>query len=186
MEPTKKKRAPEEAWDALEKMELDDEVDRVLGLSDKELDDELAKGGADPQQVRNRGRQIAAQIVPSATPTLGQPPKPSGAAAPAKVIPLRRVRLVALLAAALGVFAVVLLVRRPDGDVTQGNPARRRELAAEHRAKASAECAASHWQACLDALDDAKDLDPAGDQDVSVRDLRRSAESALHAGDAGR
>src|SRR6516162_6173510 len=102
MEPTKKKRAPEEAWDALEKMELDDEVDRVLGLSDKELDDELAKAGADPQRVRDRGRTVAAQIEATATPPVERAPTPSGPAAPARVVPLRRVRLVALLAAALG------------------------------------------------------------------------------------
>ncbi len=159
-----KKRTADEAWNALEKMDVDDEVDRVLGLSEKELDDELAKGGVDPKGVRERGRAMG-----------------GGKSPPAKVVSIRRARWVALLAAALGMFTLFVMMGGPE-IASSG----RHEHAVKLRAKASAECAASRWPACLGDLNQARDLDPAGEQDDSIRALRRAAEASLGAGDAGR
>jgi len=63
MSPEKKKLAPDEAWDALEKMAADDEVERVLALSDEDLDAELGKTGANPERVRQRGEDLGRRLV---------------------------------------------------------------------------------------------------------------------------
>jgi hypothetical protein len=195
----KKKRTPEEAWKALETMSVDDEVDRALGLSDAELDAELAAGGLDPKRVRERGNALGEQLeqrieekakarakaTNAQTPVSHEPPsEPAGTAggadAPPKVVPFRRARWVALLAAALGGGAVVAM--SGGGLPTRSALDRANEL----RASASKACAAGQWRACLDALDQAKGLDPDGDRTDAVREERRAAQSALGLGDAGR
>src|SRR5260370_40952592 len=91
---TPKKRTPAEAWDALENMAFDDEVARVLALSDEQLDEELKESGLDPQRVRERGRALGERLrsehkssVPDERP-VPRPPRPrlrereGGAASP--------------------------------------------------------------------------------------------------------
>jgi DNA-directed RNA polymerase specialized sigma24 family protein len=53
------------------------------------------------------------------------------------------------------------------------------ERAAEMRHDALDKCAAGRWQDCLDGLDDAQRLDPAGDTTPEVRAQRRAAQRAL-------
>jgi DNA-directed RNA polymerase specialized sigma24 family protein len=55
------------------------------------------------------------------------------------------------------------------------------ERAAELRRDALDKCAAQQWRECLDGLDSARDLDPAGDDDPNVQSERRAAEDALKA-----
>ena len=74
------KKTPAETWDALEKMPLEDEVDRVLGMSDAQLDEELEGAGLDPKAVRERGRQIGRQLEGegrAVDPRLGAARRPS-------------------------------------------------------------------------------------------------------------
>jgi hypothetical protein len=206
-----KKRTPDEAWDALEKMALDNDVDRVLGLSEKELDGEIAQAGVDPERVRARARAIADQIeqrnaqnaeaqsgpnaVPPVAPTpVEGPRKTEGGSPPAKVLPLRRARWVVLLAAALGAIALAVMSgglelasrdRSHEEDrAGHGRSQEDHERAAALRAKASSECAASRWRECLGDLDAARSLDPGGDLDEPVSDMRRAAETGMHAGGA--
>ncbi len=47
------------------------------------------------------------------------------------------------------------------------------------RGEAESECARGAWRACLDKLDEAKRLDPAGDETPKMRESRRAAERAL-------
>ncbi len=53
------------------------------------------------------------------------------------------------------------------------------ERAAQLRRDAFDKCAAGRWHDCLDGLDDAQHLDPAGDTAPEVRSQRRAAERAL-------
>jgi DNA-directed RNA polymerase specialized sigma24 family protein len=55
-----------------------------------------------------------------------------------------------------------------------------RERAAMLRRAAYNACSASQWNDCIDKLDKARELDPAGDTDPNVVDLRFDANSALH------
>jgi DNA-directed RNA polymerase specialized sigma24 family protein len=84
---------------------------------------------------------------------------------------------VALLAA-LGVIAgiLALVLRRPEPEPIANEDLPR---AAEIRKEAFAKCLASEWRACLDKLDDAKKLDPAGDSRPEVRQARENAEKGL-------
>jgi DNA-directed RNA polymerase specialized sigma24 family protein len=54
-----------------------------------------------------------------------------------------------------------------------------RERAARLRASASEACDHARWQDCLDRLDEALPLDPAGDHDPAIQDLRDLARGAL-------
>src|SRR2546430_4669321 len=62
-ETPKRKLSPEEVLDAIEQSEADDEADRILGLSDEELDSELKESGFDPAQVRAEGAAIAERMM---------------------------------------------------------------------------------------------------------------------------
>jgi hypothetical protein len=53
------------------------------------------------------------------------------------------------------------------------------ELAARLRDNAYAACDATLWQACLDALDDARKLDPTGEADPRVQAARLLARSRM-------
>jgi hypothetical protein len=173
-----KKRKPDEAWDALEKMAHDEEVERVLGLSDEALDSELAGAGVDAKGVRERGRALGEKLVPNLKPD-GRPP-------PGRVVPFRRARWAALVAAALG--GTTLWVMGGAGVVGHGYPGEEdagHETAAALRAKASSACAAAKWRACLGDLDAARALDPAGEEDGAVRKWRLAAESAMRGVDGG-
>jgi hypothetical protein len=55
---TTPKRTPEEAWQAIERWAMDDEAERILALTDEELDRELREAGFDPAEVRAKGREI--------------------------------------------------------------------------------------------------------------------------------
>jgi hypothetical protein len=65
------------------------------------------------------------------------------------------------------------------GSISPYRPSRR-EQALSLRQAASWACAASLWDDCVDKLDKARDLDPAGDGDPNVEDLRDEADKALH------
>lgn len=60
---TKRTRTPREVLDAIERVDADDEADRILALSDEQLDRELSQAGFDADKVRARGRELAAAAV---------------------------------------------------------------------------------------------------------------------------
>ncbi len=92
---------------------------------------------------------------------------------------------------AFGMLLLVLIVWRglwkhdlPTMDPDTAKSAEHRELtpaqnAVGLRSRATAECDAEAWQPCLDDLDQARALDPAGDDDQRVQTLRRRAEEHL-------
>ncbi|HEX7665566.1 MAG TPA: sigma factor, partial [Polyangiaceae bacterium] len=92
--------------------------------------------------------------------------------------------------AALGIVTVLLVmwwknrhpdepIARPDQSVVPPEPTPL-DRANEERKNAFAHCDALEWQPCLDGLDRAKALDPAGDQAENVQNARKLAEDALH------
>jgi len=175
MSTEKKKLAPDEAWDALEKMAVDDEVERVLALSDEDLDAELAKTGANPERVRQRGDDLGRRLVAGREAS-------KGVAASAS-----RRRWVAWLAAAtLGaVVAAVLAMNagtvvawfRPvpigpdDAGIVPRQPPPQ-ELAESLRGRARSECSRGELDGCKRDLDEASALDPAGEARPEVLELR--------------
>ncbi|MGH7280606.1 MAG: RNA polymerase sigma factor [Polyangiaceae bacterium] len=91
--------------------------------------------------------------------------------------------------AALGIVTVLLVmwwkksheepVARPDESALP-HEATPLERAADERKKALAQCDALQWRDCLDGLDRAKALDPAGDAAENVQNARKLAEDALN------
>jgi len=163
----KKKRTPEEAWKALEKIAVQDEAERVAELSDAELDAELRAEGFDPPRVRARGAAIADELMRR------------GARTRQKVNPPRRRRTswtVALVAAALAAAGIA-------GAAILSLPHRRapttEDRAAQLRREAAEACAEALWGRCEDKLDEARALDPAGDSDPVVGALRRLAQERM-------
>lgn len=84
---------------------------------------------------------------------------------------------VALLAT-LGVLItiLVLVLRKKDPETIANEDIPR---AAEIRKKAFEKCLASEWRECIDELDAAKELDPAGDSRPEVRRARENAKKGL-------
>ncbi|HLK37974.1 MAG TPA: hypothetical protein VKU41_14535 [Polyangiaceae bacterium] len=150
---TKKQRLePHEAWDVIEKMALEDDIERIAKMSDAEVDEELARGGFDPAKVRERAEALAAGARKRAS--RRRPWWPAAAA-------------VTALAAGM---AVVVGVAREDGRVTSGPPPA--VQADRLRRDALAECRERRFTACERMLDEAKELDPGGERLPEVHDAR--------------
>lgn len=199
----RRKIPPVEAWKAIDAMVSQGELDRIKGLSDKEVEDELKEAGFDLDAVRTIGQDAIEKAareagidvggVTRAAPALGK--TAGGEAHGAKVTPFpsarRRTRWDAFLAAAaiaaalIAVFAmagpaIVAWFRGerigPDRDTVP-----RRELppelrAAQLRDEGFKACAAMQWVSCVAKLDEAKQLDPAGDSDPRVQEWRSAAQ----------
>ena len=56
------------------------------------------------------------------------------------------------------------------------------ERGAVLRSKAASECRAQMWRSCLGSLDEAREIDPAGDAAPSVQEMRREVEAATGQG----
>ena len=183
MSTPKKKLAPDEAWDALEKMAVDDEVERVLALSDEDLDEELRKTGANPERVRERGENLGRRLAAEGQARKASPGRAGSAAT-------SRRRWVAWLAAAtlgaavVGVLAmnagaVVAWLRPlppigPDDGGLLPRPLSPQELAESLRGRARAECSRGDYVRCERDLDEARALEPAGEARPEVVELRRA------------
>ena len=100
--------------------------------------------------------------------------------------------LAAVAAIAIAAFVIWRVLREPDVDIARDQPGPTAEPstrpppiapkvaeAGELRKKALEDCDQNKWQPCLQALDKAKELDPAGDTAPAVRDARKKAEDAL-------
>jgi hypothetical protein len=93
------KRAPEEVWDALVKMALEEDVEDAAALSDAELDAKLEAEGFDPKKMRERGRELGARLAAGEA----EPVDAGWVSEPPRAAPVRRLtrRSLWLLAAAL-------------------------------------------------------------------------------------
>jgi hypothetical protein len=83
---------PEEILDAIEESEADDEAERILALSDDDLDRELQNAGFDPKAVRERGAELAARHganrpLAIAPPAVAPPSAAPPSAAPPSAVP---------------------------------------------------------------------------------------------------
>ena len=62
MKTDKPRRTPEQVWKALEELAATDEMDRIIALTDGELDAELRDSGFDPAKVRADGVAFVATL----------------------------------------------------------------------------------------------------------------------------
>jgi hypothetical protein len=152
-----------ELWDTLEEEALDDDMEAVLAMTPEERRKDLREAGLDLEKVHARIDALVAE------PTR-----------PAKVIALRRSRkrlaialsTAAALAAGIGLIVQMSTPELVGHGVPDDPPAVRAEAL---RRNARDACGAGSWQVCLDRLNRARALDPAGDQAPEIQSLRRSA-----------
>ncbi|HEV3191804.1 MAG TPA: hypothetical protein VGY54_14940 [Polyangiaceae bacterium] len=165
---SKQKLPPHEAWDALEKMALHDEAERVASLSEAELDRELQEKGFDPKAVRERGAALAEKLrAASAAPPVPQAPM-------RRTLPARA-RWAALAAAAMA--AVGTAVAIPTAVTVVGKSAA--QHASELRRDALGACQKARWLECQQGLDAARNLDPASEDLPEVKAAREKIAAEL-------
>ena len=191
------KRTPEEIWSALEKEALDDEqAKRAASVTPDEAARRLAEAGVDVHGVRAEARAFREEMARRVAARRAAQER----TAKASRRPQRRT-VVWLVAAALGVAAgggllYARLSRQlppapvppaptPTAPAPEPSNWASQNIAAEGlRREAYARCDASDWIACLDRLDEAARIDPAGDAAPDVREARRKATNGLRASPA--
>jgi hypothetical protein len=186
-----RKRTAREVWEAIEEASFRDEVERIVGMSEEELKAELLKDGFDPAELA--GPQTVAERASR---------RPDGGAErpPATVHPLRRVRMIAwLAAAAIGMMALVIAAKRnevialfghePVAPLPTQSPLPQKppdvqltsqERAAALRNEAYTACGHASWTLCESKLNEAQALDPAGEHEAAVRTARQMIHIARH------
>jgi len=152
-----------ELWDALEEDAIDDEMEAVLAKTPEERRRDLREAGFDLEKVHAQADALVAE------PTR-----------PAKVVVLhpwrKRVAIALSTAAALAAAIGVIAQMSTPAIVGHGRPDDPPAVRAEAlRQDARAACGARRWPVCLDRLNEARALDPAGDEAPEIQALRRSA-----------
>jgi hypothetical protein len=194
------KRTAKELWDALDKATLDAELESELAKTPEERRQELVKEGYDVDKLdadadaffASLPAKVAAAAAPSASSTApsGAPPEPAPPAPKlAPVVPIRRPwRLVAFAVAACVALFLLVKAMQPPPPVAHAPPPTDHDLAEVGRDMAEARCALKDWAACKANLDDAAKIDPDGESDPRVQQLRAdiAAATAAHAVDGGR
>jgi hypothetical protein len=189
-------RTPEEILAALDDEAEDVEMDRVLAMSASERRREIEAAGAGVDKLHERADAVHEEIRRT---VLADALKERMAEARDRALrpPPSRLRFAALLAAAaLAIAPVAFLVARyfgpsapapyasdhpgplpapaPSPSAPEPGP-----TPSELRAAALDDCANYLWRACLDKLDTARALDPAGDTTPEVKEARRQAHKAI-------
>jgi hypothetical protein len=185
-------RKPEEVWKALvDEAEQDGDVERAMreveAMSDAEKAAALKEAGAAPAAISKTMGDLLAKhevkIAPEArTGATAEPPdrgselagrpKPRRGTAGSRWTPRRLL----LAAAAVAVPAATYIATQ--GPPLVGRAPSPHEMAAETRARAFAACDAARWTECEQGLDEAKAVDPAGDDDARVRAARQRIEES--------
>jgi hypothetical protein len=166
-----------ELWDALDEATLDAEMDRVLAMSPEDRDRELVEAGFDLAKVDADADAFFATLdarIAAANPA----PAPAPAPAAARVRPLWRRPLIAVPAALALAAGVLLLIQALTPPPPDGRPAPRptpADRATDLRNRALDECRHGQPKRCLDHLDQARALDPAGDATPGIQKLREMA-----------
>jgi hypothetical protein len=189
------KREPKDVWKALEKEAEDDEAEfqQAAGATREEVDASLASQGLDPKEERaavgDWRREIEQRVALRKARNVeeGASTRPRGRPRPILLL------LVATVGAAATGGLLYALTRPVPPVPTPPSPAPSIPVpspiesvapdplvaAATFRKNAFADCNAFQWQACLHYLDQARDLDPAGDAAPEVKKARDKANWAI-------
>jgi hypothetical protein len=170
-------------WKELVDEAGDDEIDRAATVSVAQAEAELKAAGFDVAAERAKAGAFVEALGSGVS---GSPARETAPRAPEPTLrKARRARVLWLAAAAS--FAVVvggalyagLQSPPPVGHAPPPGPsADDLAVAAELRRKAAAACDAKQWSVCLAELDDARAVDPEGDDVPAVKILRDKAIAA--------
>jgi hypothetical protein len=164
---------PDEAWEAIQKLALEEEAERVGKLSDEEIDQELAQKGIDPKALRQRGKALAERLAAKPpAPVIALPAPPPRRGGPLYVW-------IAAAAIAAAVPVAIALIHQDEGVSSGWHPSPSAQAqAAGLRDQALRACREGHFPECERGLDEAKALDPSGEERSDVREARRRIEQA--------
>jgi hypothetical protein len=193
------KRTASELWDALDEATVDAELESALEKTPEENRRELVEAGYDLDQVHAKAdaffASLPAEAPPAPAPSPAEAPSaptaptaaagpPAATAPPATPAPrVRRMRLAVVVPTALALAAGVALAIQASSPpvVTSPPPETPVEHAATLRREARHACESRSWKTCLDKLDEARVLDPSGNETPEVQSLRHAAaEGAGH------
>jgi len=156
----------------IEEQEEKDDAERILAMSDEELDAELAAGGYDPQAVRAKGRALGAQIESAARRARLRRGAAVGAVATA-VIAIATAWYLSRRSAPPSIVPEPILSPSPSPTPTPSPGPK------ELRLEAMTACDRKEWQRCVQLLERAQALDPAGDLAPDVKAARDRAARGL-------
>jgi hypothetical protein len=186
---------PAQAMRAIQEEAAQDAIDEIAAMSPAEVGDALRAAGVEPEEASRRARSaiaaaLAASDAPasSAAPTsplASSSPPPAEAPrpppdGPSKVISLDAARprrgtppwiVWTTVVAAAAVVALVFRARTDSDRVASPRPPPE-QLAARARATGLVECDRQDYEACERDLDEARDLDPEGEDAPRIRDAR--------------
>ena len=197
------KRTPEEILRSIEEPttldeELDAELESVLAMSPEQRRAELEAAGFDMKELHAKadafaeklGEQVAAPEKKTEEPT----PRPKARPRPPEPEPRRLPPVVWFAAATVAAAAAGGLVYAmthpstpppvpsppaPSSAPAPVIPSQRLIAASDMRRRALAECEASRWAECIARFDEARMMDPAGDQAPEVQAAREKASHEL-------
>jgi hypothetical protein len=188
-----RKLEPHEAFDVLERIVMRDEAERIAGLDDAGLARELAATGRTLEGERAKGQALIERLKARQTPAVAVAVPAHSETRTTSGFRLRagsrarRPTLVWLLSASLAMVGAIGFLERhaivarfapqpvpieplPSGE-TAPTPSPQ-EAALDLRHEARTACEAMNLDLCERQLDDAKKLDPAGENYPAVRSLR--------------
>jgi hypothetical protein len=173
------KPTPEEVLKAIEEPDPDEEMERVMAMTPEQRRADLEAAGVDMKELHAKADAMHERLVQAAAEAKagGTAEEPRLRSLPPK--PPRRS--IVNLAAAASLVAVAggaiyaVATRPPGPDVASPS----RETAADLRKRAFDACSREQWTECLAGLDEAKGLDPSGDDAPAVQAARRRAGQAV-------
>ncbi len=168
------KRDPAAAWQSLEDMALEAELADIRAQSREARRKAMRDEGFDPAKAR----QVGQELIEKAAREAGIAPPQSESRAPAPVIPLPTKKTSRIPRSVwIGVTAAAAAIALVVGGVTLMQPSNVVSSPSEHaaklRTKALDECKHEQWTECRRDLDEAKSLDPEGEDRDDVKEVRR-------------
>jgi hypothetical protein len=200
-----RKPSPKETTEATERSAEADEANRILALGDEELEREMAAAGLDRESASEAAAAARQKALQTVDAWRGRDTERSERRR-TTMRPQRRRKPQNVLWVAVGAVAAAYLlffvvprlspatpilhprVPAPPSTDRVAPSLSELERAAALRRVALGACAEQRWQPCLEGLDDARRIDPAGEGDPTVRIARESAmlELGQRVDDAGR
>ena len=193
------KRTASELWDALDEATVDAELESALEKTPEEARRELVDAGYELDKVHAEADAFFASLPAEARPAPASPPEaptapsaadkppapaPATATPPAPTAPrVWRMRVAIAVPTALALaagVAVAVQLTSPPPIVRTPRPETPEEHAATLRQEAREACESRSWKTCLDKLDEARALEPGGNETPEVQSLRHTAEAAGH------
>jgi hypothetical protein len=171
------KPTPEDVLKAIEEPDPEEEMERVLAMTPEQRRKELEAAGVDMAELHAKADAFHERLVQAATTTETAEPVRTRSLPPK---PVRRSYV--SLAAAAAVVAIAGGVAYTMATQSPVPLAPERQTASELRQRAFEACSREQWKECLAGLDEAKKLDPAGDEGAAVQAARRRAQQGAGAG----